>query len=336
MAFSPEGRFLLTCDLDGARLWDAPAVLPADISRLAAWIESATGLELDKRGSLHVLDHSSWLETRRRLGDLGGPPPVDRAQRLDPILFGPDPASRGDALAERGQWDQAEAAYAEAIRARPLNRSIREAFARFQASRGQLNEAAAALLDSVEVMPDHLELYHSLGTAQLSSGDFDGWRRASVRLLERFGATEVVWTAAQVAWFCVKSPHCATDPGAPVRLAESAVKNAEPLEKADALSTLGTALYREGRLEEARLRLDEAVQSRGGEGLPRDWAFLTLVHYRLGHREEARRWLERLQSYQPGAEPVQFFHELEIRLLRSEAEAVVIFDPAFPADPFAR
>jgi hypothetical protein len=28
--------------------------------------------------------------------------------------------------------------------------------------------------------------------------------------------------------------------------------------------------------------------------------------------------------------------ELEIRLLRSEAEAVVLYDSVFPADPFAR
>jgi len=28
--------------------------------------------------------------------------------------------------------------------------------------------------------------------------------------------------------------------------------------------------------------------------------------------------------------------ELELRLLRSEAEALILYDPVFPADPFAR
>jgi hypothetical protein len=35
-------------------------------------------------------------------------------------------------------------------------------------------------------------------------------------------------------------------------------------------------------------------------------------------------------------DPAQFWAELGIRLLRAEAEAVVLYDPAFPDDPFAR
>jgi hypothetical protein len=61
-----------------------------------------------------------------------------------------------------------------------------------------------------------------------------------------------------------------------------------------------------------------------------------MAHHRLGHRDEARRWLERLRNRQPNAGPNQFWDELEIRMLRSEAEALVLYDPVFPADPFAR
>jgi hypothetical protein len=60
-----------------------------------------------------------------------------------------------------------------------------------------------------------------------------------------------------------------------------------------------------------------------------------MAHYRLGHRDEARRWLDRLREHVPSSVHDQFWNELEIRLLRSEAEAVVIYDPVFPADPFA-
>jgi hypothetical protein len=34
-------------------------------------------------------------------------------------------------------------------------------------------------------------------------------------------------------------------------------------------------------------------------------------------------------------EPDKFWDELEIRILRSEAEALILYDPVFPADPFA-
>ena len=93
--------------------------------------------------------------------------------------------------------------------------------------------------------------------------------------------------------------------------------------------------YRAGRYEAAIGRLEEAIQARGGEH-PGDWPFLALAHHRLGHRDEARRWLERLREHQPDPAPAQFWVELEIRLLRSEAEAVVLYDTVFPEDPFAR
>jgi hypothetical protein len=101
------------------------------------------------------------------------------------------------------------------------------------------------------------------------------------------------------------------------------------------VTTLGAALYRAGRPAHAIGRLEEAIRARGGEGSPRDWAFLALAHHRLGHRSEARRWLDRLREHRPSEDPAQFWDELEIRLLRSEAEALILHDPAFPADPFA-
>ena len=66
-----------------------------------------------------------------------------------------------------------------------------------------------------------------------------------------------------------------------------------------------------------------------------DWAFLAMAHDRLGHHAEARRWLERLRNHQPSVDPTEFWREVLIRLLRSEAEAVILYDPVFPADPFA-
>ena len=66
-----------------------------------------------------------------------------------------------------------------------------------------------------------------------------------------------------------------------------------------------------------------------------DWVFLAMAHHRLGHHDEARRWLDRFRDRSPNLDPAEFWAELEIRLLRTEAEAVVLWDPIFPADPFA-
>jgi hypothetical protein len=62
-----------------------------------------------------------------------------------------------------------------------------------------------------------------------------------------------------------------------------------------------------------------------------------MAHRRLGHREEALRRPDRLRQdrHLPTA-PKLFWYVLAVRLLRSEAEAVVLYDPVFPDDPFAR
>jgi tetratricopeptide (TPR) repeat protein len=334
VAFSRDGRFLLTVDLRWMRRWDAPAPLPDDVPRLTAWVETATGLELDERGSARALDRSAWLERRTRLEQLGGPPLADPTPRLDPILFGPDPAARGDAWRERGQWEQAEAAYIEALRARPLNESARDALVRLHLERGHADRAVATVAEAVRLIPDEVVPREHLSLVLLGSGDRAGWQQSAAAVLDRFGGASDWVTASSVAWSCTMGPDAPVDPGVPVRLAEIAVRGARGGDKPDCLNTLGAALYRAGRYDEAIRRLEEAIQTRGGERAG-DWPFLALAHHRLGDRDDARHWLDRLREHQPSKDPDEFWNELAIRLLRSEAEAVILYDPIFPAEPFA-
>jgi tetratricopeptide (TPR) repeat protein len=344
LGFAADGRLLFTSDNSMARAWDAPPTLPDDSPRLSAWLEAATGLALDERGVVRVLDRDAWLERRGRLEALGGPPPPDPAPRLDPILYGADPTARGDALAARGLWDGAEAAYAEAARARPRNASVREALARLHARLGRPGRAAVELAEASRCIPDGARLPRLRALVLLESGDRAGSRDVCAALLARFGGTIDPLAAGEVARAWAVAPGAAGDPPAPLWLAEAAaagLDKADPFgagdagAKPDALSTLGAALYRAGRPDLATGRLEEAIRGRGEAGSPRDWAFLALAHHRLGHRAEARRWLDRLSEHRPSEDPARFWDELEIRLLRREAEAVVLYDPLFPDDPFA-
>jgi hypothetical protein len=146
--------------------------------------------------------------------------------------------------------------------------------------------------------------------------------------------------ADMVAMLCAQGPHRLPDPEVPVRLVEAAIRNATEVgfdfKPYGFLKTLGAALYRAGRYDDAIRRREEGIQSGGGRSLPPDWAFLALAHFRLSHRAEARRWLDRLRGAQPRMGPARFWYELDIRLLQSEAEAVILYDPVFPDDPFAR
>ncbi len=121
VAFSPDGKTILTASVDGSEwLWEAPAHLPDNVPRLAAWVETLTGLELDEQGAIHVLEPSAWRQRRDRLEQLGGPPPAASTRLLDPILYGPDPIARVRALRELKRWTEAEEAVDEIVRARPL------------------------------------------------------------------------------------------------------------------------------------------------------------------------------------------------------------------------
>jgi WD40 repeat protein/serine/threonine protein kinase/tetratricopeptide (TPR) repeat protein len=355
VAFSPDGRFMLThnyantgwsWDVPTGRLWDAPAPLPEDAPRLAAWVEAVTGLELDEQGSVRVLDRDAWRERHRRLAQLGGPPPADQATRIDPMLFGKEPAARADAFAERGLWLEAEAAYLEAVRARPLDASWRTnsawaALTRFYIARGRPEHAVAELGAAVSRWPDVLGLrvWHCL--ALLAAGDRVGWEWAIAGLLDRFRAPmHPAWEDAYlVAWVCAQGPYPLTDPKVPVRLAEEAIKNAAEIgfdfKRHGFSHGLGAAMYRAGRYDEAIRQVQEGIRTEGWSDAA-SHAFLSMAHHRLGHREEALRWLDRLRQDPPSTDRTRFWWEVSVRLLRSEAEAVVAYDPAFPVDPFAR
>jgi tetratricopeptide (TPR) repeat protein len=395
VAFSPDGRTILTgCYDKAARLWDV-SELPDNQERISTWVEVITGLGLDELGSVSVLDNSTWRERRERLETQGGPPSTGPRWSLDPTLFGPDPTARARAWMERKRWAEAEAAFDEAVVARPLDTAILLERARFLAAHSQSQkadddfarayilgnrepglldtiystesvfrrvvaesvgsaaplwagrgeslakrqlwtEAAAAIGEDVRLWPEDLGERHHLILALLAAGDHNGLRRTRTNMLDQFRLTTAPMTANNVAWSSVMAVSEEPNLSEAVRLAELAVNGAPEQAKAALLNTLGAALYRAERFAEAVRRLEEGIQKKRGIGNEADWVFLAMAHHRLGHHDEARRWLDRFRDRSPNLDPRAFWYELEIRLLRAEAEAVVLWDPIFPADPFAR
>ncbi len=103
VAFSPDGRTILTGSADGRiRLFETPAQLPDDVPRLAAWIQTNTGRELDGQGIVHPLDTAAWRQHRELLGQLEGPSSRDAGRLPHPVLFRLDPSAAAHA---RGAQD---------------------------------------------------------------------------------------------------------------------------------------------------------------------------------------------------------------------------------------
>jgi tetratricopeptide (TPR) repeat protein len=133
------------------------------------------------------------------------------------------------------------------------------------------------------------------------------------------------------AWALVAEPSAPRDAVAlGLRLARSSVA-AGP--RSSNRNTLGVALLRAGELEaaiaelEASDRFDTMIPGSAWNGF-----FLAMAHHRLGHAKEAADYLDRSAAWMKSHAP----DNPELHRFRTEAEAVVRFDPIFPADPFRK
>ncbi len=201
--------------------------------------------------------------------------------------------------------------------------------------RSEPTKAVATLGKAILLAPDSIVPRTRQLLALISAADLEGQRQACSLLFDRFGKTANPFAANAIAWSCALAPAAISDHEALVRLAEIAVNGCPTEWKHDALNTLGAALYRSGRFGDAIRRLEEAIKARNGAERPNDWPLLAMAHHRLGHNNEARRWLDRLRNRRLSDDPDGFWEELENHILCSEAEAVILYDPVFPSDPFA-
>jgi tetratricopeptide (TPR) repeat protein len=191
------------------------------------------------------------------------------------------------------------------------------------AGTGQWELAAAAFGKLVEGDPNSLRLRNQHILLLEESRNRAGVQRACQDLLEKFGNATDPAQANGVAWSCVLVPDAVADREAPIRLAEDALARWSGGEKSEVLITLGAALYRAGRFEEAIRRLNESSKTRGGEGVPKGFAFLAMAHHRLGHQDDAKHWLDKLIASQVN-EVSGSLDDIEIRILRREAESLIL------------
>jgi tetratricopeptide (TPR) repeat protein len=341
VAFSPDGNSFLTGD-SAARLFRKVPELPDDLERVATWAEVLTGLTLDKQqGLIQVLDNAAWRERREQLEKQGGPLETEGGPRLDPIPFGTDPIARGRVLVERGRWDEAEAAFDEAVRARPYNASSWAARAEYFSARGQHQNSVADFVAARETDPDIPQLHYRVAIARLLAGDLTGYREACTGMLARFKTTQHPFVANRVAYACIYAPGAVVDMPGLIQVAERSVPA-----RAGGERIVGAALYRAGRYQDALRCFEQARKVR--EPRAWDWLFLCMIQGGLGHAEEARRmlaragqWIAEADRAKPGTSRdnestwTNSYEKPTILLLLREAEAVILYDPIFPADPFA-
>jgi WD40 repeat protein/class 3 adenylate cyclase len=305
IAFSPDGRRIATASYDQTvKIWD-----------------TATGREVfTLRGHTAGVLSLAFSPDGHRLVSGG----LDNAARV----WEATPLPAGVLQARESHYRQKQTEL-KVIR----EHSRADEYARGSATRArneQWDASAEILRRAVESNPNNLYARSLRILTLVAAGD-----RAQVRLdcddlLKRFGNATEPAQAASVAWHCVLAPDAVSDVEAPIRLALTALAGCAEGARSEVLNTLGAALYRAGRYEAAIRRLNESIRIRGGASVPKQSLFLAMAHHRLGHRSEARRWLDRLENDQP-KEGFEFSGgEVELRILRRETEMLVSGSPAAP------
>ncbi len=345
VAFSPDGKRLLTGSYDGkARLFRNVPELPDDLERVAAWVEVLTGLvarggaghdpgarqrglaepsrttratgrSSRNRGRTEARSHLVWFRPDGPRSSLDGTWTVGRGR-------GRNRRARPSSTVQRFELDRARPI---PHRPRPIPHRPRRA-----------GESRRRLHPGNPDRAKNLGLRYCQALSLLAQGDQAGLRQACSDLLGRFGATADPQTANSVAWSCVLGPDSVADRKAPVRLAELAVKGAPANQRPTLLNTLGAASPAPGGSRNRFAAWRKASESEAARVYPRTGRSWRWLINNSGMAQEARRWLDRFHTCKANENPDSFWNELEVRLLRREAEAAIRFDPIFPSDPFAR
>jgi serine/threonine protein kinase/WD40 repeat protein/tetratricopeptide (TPR) repeat protein len=286
----------------------------------------ATPLERQHQVTLH-------LNLARRLAWVGRSAEAEEAYRAALKLMPDDPEAHGNLgifFADQARYGEAEAEFNEAIRLQPEHGWFWVQRGRAHADRDQWDKAYADFVKAAECKEPHEAAWYSRAMLHLRDGNPAGYRKICSDMLERFGAA--------ATWTCTLSPVSGADPNQIVSLAENLL--AKSSRDHWHVNQLGAALYRAGRFEEAVTRLSEAIELSCHPyrtNMLHTWYFLAMAHHRLGHAEEARRWLEKAvqgtdealkspgdtlaKAGNPdGAIPPNWSRKLTLGLLRCEAE----------------
>lgn len=306
IAFSPDGRRIATASFDRTiKLWDTAT--GREVFTLQGHTAGLLVLGFSPDG--HRIVSGSIDYTARVWDATPLPAEVLRSQdaqfqqkreTLKELIRATEDVQQAQMLAQDGRWDLAAVAF------------------------GQL----------VEQEPDNYGLRYPHIRSLVEAGDGAGVRRACEDLIKKYDATPTdALQIRSIVWSCVLVPDAVADYGAPVRMARSFLANRSEegsFENSDGLNALGAALYRAGRFEEAIRHLNESLQARGDEGDPKAFAFLAMAHHRLGHHDEAKRWLDKLAAYRPKPGVDFSWDDVDIDILRREAESLIQGVPSAP------
>jgi WD40 repeat protein/Flp pilus assembly protein TadD len=252
--------------------------------------------------------------------------PLTESEPTNEILY----RYRGTAHQNLGHLDQAVADLSKVVELKPDDSEARQARGIIYAQLQNWGKASADFRKCMELGTTEWRINGWNALMLFAMGDSDAHVKSCDSILSEFGETEDIALANNIAWLCVRFRATLSDFARPLQLAEEAAEK-DP----ECLNTFGAALYRSKRYDDSVKKLEEAIKIQGRGGTPHDWLFLAMAHHRLGHTEEAKKWLARAQEgidqrtdEKPKEEtsatrPLSWDQRLELKLIRAEAESLI-------------
>jgi eukaryotic-like serine/threonine-protein kinase len=246
-------------------------------------------------------------------------------------------------ILEMARWDRA---YARLLELRRDDGQLWCVRGRYHALRGRWELAAADFARGISSAPPDSEEWFEHACLRLIVGDSEGYRTFVQEMRRREGQTTNPFVAYVLARSCVQTAEPAVDPEQVIRWAEATLRRGRPPWH---LHVVGAAHYRAGHLEQAIKWLEEsnaafATYTSGDNYKLQNRLVLAMAHERSGRAAQARAMLaevhrlcQRIEAAKTDdAVPLPTVDWLPLQVLRREAEAVILYDPIFPADPFAK
>ena len=287
-------------------------------------------------------DPKVWKARGRIYAELGRPAAAaaDFARYLERLPKGGSDDPRPKVVAELAQWPEA---FAELVELRPADRDLVLGRARAALLRSRWAAAARDYRRLIEGWPlPPIDQPFEAAAAFLLSGDRRGYEGFCRRLLDRARESEdhrAQFDSIRSASLVPAFPGGAKEL---VRIAELATV-ADP--KPWYIHVLGLANLRAGKFDDAAGRFEESLAIGWWSAGPAlNHLGLALTRSKQGRTVEARRALDeavqRMRPFQPiwpdAPASSSATDWAEYQLLLGEAEALILLDPVFPADPFAR
>jgi tetratricopeptide (TPR) repeat protein len=323
VSFGPDGRQVISVSRGGARrTWNLPRETRS-AAELQALSQLLAGDRINERGEYMPLPIEAQMELWSRLG--GRQPEFTVSSETELRDWRRQRADDGESA---GLWYGVRWNLDHLLAADPKDTRLRLRRGDASAEFGDWHEARKDFAAVAEQEPERYDAPTRLAVLELRAGNDVAYEETCFAMFTSCGAKPAPTTAHQIAWVCSLPSSRFIAQGAKatvVMLAERAA-TADP-QQGRYLTTLGAAFYRAGRFEDAVAELDKACKLLPQGASPEPRYLLALAHQRLGHADDARRWLREADDHRSHAlahrSTVGWDRRLALELLRAEAEKAV-------------